>query len=576
MATSEHSSTALSTTTPIPNPLRKERQSLGAWWRSGEPWIWLTATAVGTSLIAVIGLLGLLAVKGLSHFWPSTVYEVVYEDALGQQQFFGEISDRETVSRRQYLEATLSNESNLPPEIDRLLFKTGNRPFQARDFRWVYSHQIQERKVPAQVTAIERIEWGNAYAVLESLSENGVAIITNDLWGEFQKRIDRASMLMDDQEDLQASEVDAINYQLEQLRLERRRQELRMPDAVHDFSAIEQEEAALRLEYQAVEQEIRAISEALERDQAQFVLADGEKITIHLSEIVQAWQPNQMSVFGKIGLYISNLWNFLTENPREANTEGGIFPALFGTVLMVLLMSLIVTPFGVIAALYLREYAHQGPFVRLIRIAVNNLAGVPSIVYGVFGLGFFVYLIGGTLDNLFYPEAKPAPVFGTPGLLWASLTLALLTVPVVIVSTEEGLTRIPSAIREGSLALGATKAETIFKVILPMASPSILTGMILAVARAAGEVAPLMLVGVVKLAPHLPVDGNFPFLHLERKFMHLGFHIYDVGFQSPNVDAARPLVFATALLLVLIIVLLNLAAIMMRNRLETKFKLDTH
>ena len=210
--------------------------------------------------------------------------------------------------------------------------------------------------------------------------------------------------------------------------------------------------------------------------------------------------------------------------------------------------------------------------VRLIRIAVNNLAGVPSIVYGVFGLGFFVYFIGGSLDRLFFDAALPAPTFGTPGLIWASLTLALLTVPVVIVSTEEGLARIPRSIREGSLALGATRAETLFRVVLPLASPSILTGAILAVARAAGEVAPLMLVGVVKSAPSLAIDGNFPFLHLERKFMHLGFHIYDVGFQSPNVEAAQPLVYATALLLVAIIVLLNLAAIVLRSRLESRYR----
>jgi phosphate transport system permease protein len=273
---------------------------------------------------------------------------------------------------------------------------------------------------------------------------------------------------------------------------------------------------------------------------------------------------------------MANVWKFVSEDPREANTEGGIFPAIFGTVLMVILMSIFVTPFGVVAAVYLREYAKQGPVTRIIRIAVNNLAGVPSIVYGVFGLGFFVYFLGGSIDQLFYPEAQPAPTFGTPGILWASLTLALLTVPVVIVATEEGLARIPKAIREGSLALGATKAETLWRTVLPMASPAMMTGLILAVARAAGEVAPLMLVGVVKLAPTLPLDGNAPFLHLDRKFMHLGFHIYDVGFQSPNVEAARPLVYATALLLVLVIVALNLAAIAIRNRLRERYRALDH
>ena len=299
---------------------------------------------------------------------------------------------------------------------------------------------------------------------------------------------------------------------------------------------------------------------------------DGSEVTIPMEKIIKAWQPNKMTVLDKLVFYFGALSDFITEDPREANTEGGIFPAIFGTVMMVLLMSVMVTPLGVIAAVYLREYARQGVLVRTIRIAVNNLAGVPSIVYGVFGLGFFVYFLGGNLDQLFYREALPSPTFGTPGLLWSSLTLALLTLPVVIVSTEEGLSRIPRALREGSLALGATQLETLWRVVLPMASPAIMTGLILAIARAAGEVAPLMLVGVVKLAPSLPLDGNMPFLHLDRKFMHLGFHIYDVGFQSPNVEAARPLVYATAFLLVVVIVVLNLSAINLRNRLREKYR----
>jgi phosphate transport system permease protein len=300
--------------------------------------------------------------------------------------------------------------------------------------------------------------------------------------------------------------------------------------------------------------------------------ATGQTLEIPVAKIVRVYYPNAMSTFSKILFYIAKVWEFVSDEPREANTEGGIFPAIFGTVMMVLIMSVMVTPFGVVAAVYLREYAKQGALTRTIRIAVNNLAGVPSIVYGVFGLGFFVYFLGGNLDQLFFPEALPSPTFGTPGILWSSLTLAILTVPVVIVATEEGLSRIPKSIREGSLALGATKAETLWRTVLPMASPAMMTGLILAVARAAGEVAPLMLVGVVKLAPSLPLDGNSPFLHLDRKFMHLGFHIYDVGFQSPNVEAARPLVYATALLLVAIIVALNLASIAIRNHLREKYR----
>jgi phosphate transport system permease protein len=235
-------------------------------------------------------------------------------------------------------------------------------------------------------------------------------------------------------------------------------------------------------------------------------------------------------------------------------------------------MSAFAVPFGVLAALYLREYARQGFFVRAVRIAVNNLAGVPSIVFGVFGLGFFVYIVGGTIDATFYPERLPTPTFGTGGILWAALTLGLLTVPVVIVAAEEALSAVPRSMREASLAAGATTFQTMMRVVLPAAAPGILTGLILAMARGAGEVAPLMITGVVKLAPDLPVDGFFPFVHLDRKFMHLGFHIYDVGFQSPNVEAAKPMVYATSILLLLIVVLLNLTAIVVRGRMRRKYQ----
>jgi phosphate transport system permease protein len=388
----------------------------------------------------------------------------------------------------------------------------------------------------------------------------------------FAERLARSAGIREEIAVIEREEIDGINDALEEVRLERRRHELAQSGDQGNAKALGDRESQLVRSYEEAESRLRTLRAALARDAARIVLADGQRIEVTLADAVRVWYPNDMTLAEKLGHYAGSVWIFLSEAPREANTEGGIFPAIFGTVMMVVLMSLLVTPFGVMAALYLREYARQGFLVRIIRIAVNNLAGVPSIVYGVFGLGFFVYLLGGAIDQLFYPETLPAPTFGTPGLLWASLTLALLTVPVVIVSTEEGLTRIPRAVREGSLALGATKAETLFKVVLPMASPSILTGVILAIARAAGEVAPLMLVGVVKLAPSLPLDGEPPFLHLERKFMHLGFHIYDVGFQSPNVEAARPIVYATALLLVIIIVALNLTAIMLRSRLEARYK----
>ncbi len=303
------------------------------------------------------------------------------------------------------------------------------------------------------------------------------------------------------------------------------------------------------------------------------LLADavGRELTLPAEKMVRMCRPNAMSLAAKLGFYFGKLWELLTTGPREANTEGGLLPAIIGTVMMVFLMSIFAFPLGVMTAVYLREYAKDGWVVRGVRIAVNNLAGIPSIVYGIFGLGFFVYGVGAGIDRLFFADRLPSPTWGTGGILWASLTLSLLTVPVVIVATEEALGAIPPGVRQASLALGATPLQTLTRVLLPMASPGIMTGFILAMARAAGEVAPLMLTGVVKLAPSLPVDGSFPFVHLERKFMHLGFHIYDVGFQSPNVEAARPMVFVTTLLLLAIVLLMSGSAIWLRNRMKKKY-----
>jgi phosphate transport system permease protein len=427
---------------------------------------------------------------------------------------------------------------------------------------------------------MERREWGNFYGFLQAIHQDGVPIafsgealdVEANRWFEFNRRLDRALNIRDDIYVIENEEIGLINYAMERLRLRERRLELdgeESPETTTEIAARRQE---LDAEYGVLQSKLIALYETVNRDSAIFLAANEQEIEIVFADIVRAYKPNQMGPFSKLLTYFSKLGEFMTAEPREANTEGGIFPAIFGTVMMVMLMSIFVTPFGVVAAVYLREYARQGFVTRAIRIAVNNLAGVPSIVYGVFGLGFFIYIIGAEIDQVFYPEALPAPTFGTPGLLWASLTLALLTVPVVIVATEEGLARIPRSVREGSLALGATKFETLWRVVLPMASPAMMTGLILAVARAAGEVAPLMLVGVVKLAPSLPLDGNYPYLHLEQKFMHLGFHIYDVGFQSPNIEAARPLVFATALLLVIVIASLNLTAVALRNHLREKYK----
>ena len=556
---------------------KTSKNTLKLWWQSGDPWIWLTAGAVTISVLVVAGLMALIAVRGMSHFWPADIQQMKYQDANGQYRVIGELIESEYIKRERYIESGLGQVPESQLKVKRWLLKTGNRELLSADFRWIDDHNILSMEDPEQLIVVERVEWGNFYGYLKLVKEQGNTVAESEAaWPELEKRIQRVTDLRAELKGLERGEIGAINYQLERLRLKRKSLALKGMDTAGNLARIDAEEKRLDADYQKLRSRLDELHQELARDSAVFEVMDGSEHEIPLMNVVSVLKPNSMNVFQKLGHYFVAFMNFMSDDPREANTEGGVFPAIFGTVMMVLLMSILVTPLGVIAAVYLREYARQGPMIRLIRIAVNNLAGVPSIVYGVFGLGFFVYFLGGNIDRLFFPESLPAPTFGTPGLMWASLTLSLLTLPVVIVSTEEGLARIPGSFREGSLALGATKFETLWKVVLPMSSPAIMTGLILSVARAAGEVAPLMLVGVVKLAPELPLDGNAPFMHLDRKFMHLGFHIYDVGFQSPNVEAARPLVYATAFLLVLVIVLLNLSAIMLRNRLREKYKAMDH
>ena len=549
---------------------------MGDWFKSGTPWIWLNAAAVSASLIAVAGLLGLIAARGLGHFWPADIAEISYLKDGQTVRLIGEIRDEEIVPRERLVSAGLTVPEGVE-SVRRVQLKSGNRDFTGLDFAWILGPDIQKQTYPEDLLVIERREWGNAYGYLREVHEDGKTVASGaQAMAALHERLERANTLFNQIRAIERGELGRINYALEQLRLDTRRLELDKQDKPQALALIQEQRDGLQSEYTALQQTLNDLYRDIRRDSMAIEIQTGQLVELPLDKVVHVLRPNEMSVLAKLQVYAAKVWEFLSDDPREANTEGGIFPAIFGTVLMVLLMAMLVTPFGVIAAVYLREYAKQGPVTRIIRIAVNNLAGVPAIVYGVFGLGFFVYYLGGNIDALFYPEALPAPTFGTPGLMWASLTLAILTVPVVIVATEEGLARIPKAIREGSLALGATKAETLWRTVLPMASPAMMTGLILAVARAAGEVAPLMLVGVVKLAPTLPLDGNAPFLHLDRKFMHLGFHIYDVGFQSPNVEAARPLVYATALLLVLVTIVLNLAAIAIRNRLREKYRALDH
>jgi phosphate transport system permease protein len=500
----------------------------------------------------IILLIGVVMVNGLGYFWPADTALVTLMDG---GKLLGEISDREKAN------ATHGK---------RLQFKVGNRDLYGQDYRWIDTNQIQALSYPDDAIALERKEHGNFYGFLKSISVKGMQISASaSPWERLQKALSRVADYREGLRDTERT-MSRLNSEAEKLRLQIRKLSYGGSDRAR-VDALTRERERILAQFNTVMERYNESLGELRGHTALFADASGEEKEIALTDIVRACRPNTMGVFAKGAFYAGKIREMLFDEPRESNTEGGLFPAIFGTVMMVLMMSVFSLPFGVVAAVYLREYARDGVIVRLVRIAVNNLAGVPSIVYGVFGLGFFVYGIGSGIDTFFYPERLPTPTFGTGGILWASLTLALLTVPVVIVSTEEGLAAVPKGLREGSLSLGATKFQTLMKVVMPMATPGIMTGMILAMARAAGEVAPLMLVGVVKLAPTLPIDGHFPFFHMDRKFMHLGFHIYDVGFQSPNVEAAKPMVFVTTLLLLAIVITASSAAIVIRNRMKKRY-----
>ncbi len=518
----------------------------------------LSAGALALNLLLILGLILLIAVNGLGTFWQKRVVELTLGDGT---RLLGEIHDREPLPGG---------------EGTRIRLAVGNRDLTGQDFLWVDERRVEMRDEPREALVLERLEWGKFYgrAVEIRRGDELLASGPDEVWAALEtlQRAKRAEWK--EIRSLENDRIGEVNQALEKLRLASRRLEIdALAPEEHQRREMEirREISQQETEYRKLVEELGERRRAFEAEKLVVEAADGRRATLPVGFVVRAIRPNDMNLLQRGRLYLSRLWEFVSGQPRESNTEGGIFPAIFGTVMMVFIMALAVVPFGVLAAIYLREYAKEGLAVRLVRIAVNNLAGVPSIVFGVFGLGFFVYFVGGSIDRLFYPEALPTPTYGTGGILWASLTLALLTVPVVVVATEEGLAAVPRSVRDGSLALGATKFETIARVVLPSAAPGILTGLILAMARAAGEVAPLMIVGMVKLAPSLPMDRYFPFVHLERKFMHMGFHIYDVGFQSPNVEAVKPLVFTTALLLVLVVLGMNIAAILIRNRLRAKY-----
>lgn len=552
---------------------------------NGEPMIWLTGGALATALAMIVGLLALVLVRGLATFWPSPVVQVRTSDG---KTLLGEMTTHEFYRPSEELLATLppANAAKIRAELEatggvagRRLLRTGNYELNGTHFQWVDDALVTEETKPEWAMVIERQSWGRFYGEPKALliDEQQVASGPAETWERFGKEHPAVVARLHKRVSLAKHQLGAVSRRKDATRLDIVRAKLAHgADSPEHAAAIE---AMVRVtEWENAENErlttqIRELDDENERYQIVFVTADGQEKQIPLAEIVRGYPSNQLSGPGRAGVYLSRWGEFVADDPREANSEGGVFPAIWGTVAMTLIMSVAVVPFGVLAALYLREYAKSGWVVSILRISINNLAGVPSIVFGVFGLGFFCYVVGLHVDQLFFSAelAEHTPTFGTGGILWASFTLALLTLPVVIVTTEEALAAVPGSMREGSYACGASKWQTIWRIVLPRALPGIMTGMILAIARGAGEVAPLMLVGAMKSAPELPVDGVFPFIHPQRSFMHLGFHLYDLGFHSQNSEAARPMVFTTALLLIVIIAVLNIVAIRVRTRLRKRY-----
>ncbi len=553
----------------------------------GEIWVWVTGVGLAMGLFMILFLLGVIVWNGLNYFWPKRIAQIeLAEDGRtefrGERELFGIVTMRRslTVGNLSPDDIDLVDLAREDPDYMReMMVYTGNRDvFATQNFAFLNMGDIERVTHPEELMVLERMEWGDAIArPLELRLGTGETIPADD--PEFDRTLRRKVNEVRERRStiqrIERRQMGRINT-----RINREDLEIRYLRSLDERTPAQEAELERRLarvdELREELQPLELRSQILRAQQREhslaFELVGGIERVQPLGDIVNFHLPNQMNLFQRAGWFFFKIWEFLTDYPREANTEGGIFPALFGTFVMTVLMSLAVTPFGVLAAVYLREYAKQGPLVSAVRISINNLAGVPAIVFGVFGLGFFIHEVGAVIDQVFYPRmvAINTPVFGTGGILWASLTLALMTVPVVIVATEEALAAVSRGVREGSLACGASKWQTIQRLVLPASSPGILTGLILAMARGAGEVAPLLLVGVMALAPSLPIDGMFPFIHLDRKFMHLGFHIYIVALQSPDTEATKPLVFASTLVLILLVVVLNLGAILIRNHLRKK------
>ena len=422
---------------------------------AGESFVWFTSMGLSIGLLMVVFLLVLIILNGIRVFWPDKTALIKLKEGSS-----------EAINNQPYVagnilktQEKLGTRGSIAPEKELQVF-IGNKDIYGMGFKFINEKEIAEIRHPKELIEIERLEYGDAIGLPLNLQlQGGKTIAASDpkFNEELKKIVNEVRARWNEIQKIEKSQIGSVNRSMEKLNIQKRNLKSKDPKTLKE---IDGSLAKLQAEYEVLAARASQLREKQYVDHLKYKLVSGEEKDLPSGQIVSYFYPNQMSWFQQVGIFMHRLWGFVSEEPREANTEGGIFPAIFGTFVMTLLLSIAVTPFGVLAAIYLREYAKQGVFVRSVRIAVNNLAGVPSIVFGVFGLGFFVYLMGGTIDRLFFSDVLPTPTFGTGGIMWAALTLALMTVPVVIVATEEALAAVPRGTREGSLACGASKWQT--------------------------------------------------------------------------------------------------------------------
>jgi len=520
--------------------------SMLSWWRSGSAWHWYSLFALSIAALLVLALLLLIVVSSAQYFWPQPIEEWVIRDAAadnGQSQRLFAYGG-ETLQIPSPAVAADSASTETPAMRTAVLIRY---------------QQMQQLPGSGQAAAVLRPLWKLQAVAAADVVRRGrprsLALLTLSdasmvagyplLWvrmvpADASEQTNAADAAGAEDDELAQSATAAADSEHRGLQLDRIKQQWRQ------FKTGQQEAWSLVLE-----------------------LHDGSSMQLPVADIDRILLPNRLSLAAAAQQALHNAWLFLSHGPDDA--VPGILPAILGTVLLVLVMSVLLVPVAILTAVYLHEYATQNWLTGLLRAAISNLAGVPGVVYGVFVLGVFVYGAGGRIDALLFAEQLPLPTFGTGGLLWAALALALLTMPVVIAATEEGLSRIPADLRLASLALGATRTEMVWGVVVMAARPALLTGLILAIARAAGEVAPLLLLGAVAYTQQPLLDAEPPFLHLQQPFMHLGFQVYDLAMQSGQSDSAIAMAYAATLVLLLLVVVLNLFAFRLRARLRSRY-----